>query len=687
MKRRIMAIIMVIALTVNANQAMVMKAAGRSLTAGEGKTKTGSVPEVRTVNLNVGGSIAGITDPVQPSSESDTWKGCYLYYGKFDGAPVKYRILDANTTDFNSEATMFLDCDSVLEKRQFHSVKMAINGQSRSDDWKYSDLYFYLNSQAATKDGDGYTYNKTDTGFLATAFTKAEQDAIAESTHTKDSENYHGNWDVGIQKDNYHLYVDLTGDKIFILDQKEVNYDKYGYYSYTANESINRKKYLNGEAVWWWLRSNRVGQGDRVRAIRYDGTNQLGNIILEYGVSPAFNLKLSSILFTTASESGTRSAGKPDFALTSASNATEWVAAIHDGNTGFRAALDGSATVPVNEMIKLKDISGVTATDGVTSNRISAMLVDGDNTVVAYGKIAEADADQAAVTLPEGIEMGSYTLKVFSELANGENTTRYASNMVNIPVELVAAVQHTEEPTPTPKEPTPTPEEPTPTPEVPTPPPGVPTPPVMTPTPKPDESNQDGNQIDKRTDLSLQLAVGKQKGSNGIKLTWRKVEGCSGYEVYWSYCDGKQNYKKLKTVKSTEKCSCTHKKLKKDRAYKYYIATYQMEDGRKIYQSKSPVIHVAMKKEKYTNVKSIKVNKANVVLKAEGTFQIKATAVAEDRKKELLAHDARFRYYTDDREVITVTKTGRLKAKKQGVCTVHIIANNGVAQQIKVTVE
>lgn len=273
-----------------------------------------------------------------------------------------------------------------------------------------------------------------------------------------------------------------------------------------------------------------------------------------------------------------------------------------------------------------------------------------------------------------------------------------------------------EPPTPTPEEPTPeppapTPEEPTPTPESPTQQPSTPTPipveptpvptipiptlsaqfsvpsaPVLKPTSKPDESNQDGNQIEKRKDLSLLIATGKQKGSNGVRLTWRKWNGCSGYEVYWSYCDGKQNYKKLKEVRSTEERISTHKKLKKDRAYKYYIASYQIKDGRKNYLAKSPIIHVAMNKEKRTNVKNIKLNKKNVVLKIKKTFQIKAVVKKENRKKKLLAHEAKFRYYTNNREIVSLSKRGMIQAKKKGSCTVFVIANNGVSNKVKVIV-
>lgn len=211
--------------------------------------------------------------------------------------------------------------------------------------------------------------------------------------------------------------------------------------------------------------------------------------------------------------------------------------------------------------------------------------------------------------------------------------------------------------------------------------------PLVTSSPKPDESKMTGNQIEKRKDLSLLLAAGKQKGSSGIKLTWRKKNGCSGYEVYWSYCDGKQNYKKLKSVGSSGKRQCVHKKLKKSRAYKYYIVSYVIKNGIKKYQSKSPVIHVAMRREKHTNAKRIKVNRAKVTLKGKGTFQIKARAVLENRKKKLLGHDRKFRYYVDNRDVATVSKKGKIRGKEKGTCSVFVTANNGVAKQMKVTVK
>jgi len=227
-------------------------------------------------------------------------------------------------------------------------------------------------------------------------------------------------------------------------------------------------------------------------------------------------------------------------------------------------------------------------------------------------------------------------------------------------------------------------------PEAPTPAPGVTAEPEA-PTSVPDESGQTGNEIDKRKDLSILLATGKQKGSDGIKLTWLKWKDASGYEVYWSYCDGRRNYKKLKTVKAAKR-TYTHKKLKKDRAYKYYIAAYQMADGKKKYVAKSSAIHVAMKYEKRTNAKKITANKTKVILSLTNeeykkTFKIKAEAEKENSKKKLLTHAAELRYYTDDKKVAKVSKAGTITARSRGKCTVYVIANNGVCRKITVTVK
>lgn len=140
-------------------------------------------------------------------------------------------------------------------------------------------------------------------------------------------------------------------------------------------------------------------------------------------------------------------------------------------------------------------------------------------------------------------------------------------------------------------------------------------------------------------------------------------------------------------MKGSGKHIYIHKNLKKIKAYKYYIAAYTIKDGRKQYLSKSHLVHVAMSQGKRTNVKNIKLNKTKFVLKQGKSFQIKAAATLENRNRKPLAHEPEFRYYTENKEVAIVTKNGKIKAKKKGTCIIHVVANNGVAKTVTVTVK
>ena len=199
-----------------------------------------------------------------------------------------------------------------------------------------------------------------------------------------------------------------------------------------------------------------------------------------------------------------------------------------------------------------------------------------------------------------------------------------------------------------------------------------------------DQSKLNGNAIEK---LKLPLLLAKGKGGNkSITISWLRYSGASGYEAYWSYCDGKKNYKKFATVKNN-KLTVTHKKLKNNRDYKYYIAAYRIENGKKIYLAKSNVLHVAMKQSKFTNAKSITLNKKKVTLKVNKTFKIHAKVKLESKKKKQMIHEKAYRYYTDNSNVATVSKKGVITAKAKGSCLIYVLTNNGVYQKIKVTVK
>ena len=199
-----------------------------------------------------------------------------------------------------------------------------------------------------------------------------------------------------------------------------------------------------------------------------------------------------------------------------------------------------------------------------------------------------------------------------------------------------------------------------------------------------DQSKLKGKDV-YRLKLPVFLAKGKAK-KNSIVLSWKKYTGATGYDVYWRYCDGSINYKKVGTVKNG-KLSITHKKLKKDREYKYFIAAYKMVEGRKIYIAKSNGVHVAMKKAATTNVASIKVNKKKVTLAVGKTFTLKCEIKAENSSKNLVFHTSSYRYYTTNSKVAIVSKAGVIKAKGKGTCSIYVLANNGVYKKVKVKVK
>ena len=199
-----------------------------------------------------------------------------------------------------------------------------------------------------------------------------------------------------------------------------------------------------------------------------------------------------------------------------------------------------------------------------------------------------------------------------------------------------------------------------------------------------DQSKLSGKDV-YRLKLPIFFATGKAQ-KNRIVVSWRKYPGAAGYDVFWCYCNGSINYKKAGTVKNG-KLSMTHKNLKSNREYKYFVAAYKMVKGRKIYIAKSNEVHVAMKKARTTNAFSIKVNRTTVILKPGKTFRLKCQLTSENRKKKLLSHPSSYRYYTTNSKIATVSQNGVIRAKAKGSCSIYILASNGVYKRVTVKVK
>lgn len=202
-----------------------------------------------------------------PTKGGGNWD--YVYYGKYNDLNVKYRVLDTDCDDFSdygkiSKNTLLLDCDNVLYTlRPGNSAKLLEN----------------LNDQ----------------GFLdADVFTDAEKDAIAFSRKERESSTD----GAGVDGD----FGQLKEMKIFVLDPKEATNESYGYGNKLVDWNRIKKEISTEKRSSWWLR---LGKDDTKlldkQLYRVTDTGLIGDKLADKadGISPAFNIERSSILFSS----------------------------------------------------------------------------------------------------------------------------------------------------------------------------------------------------------------------------------------------------------------------------------------------------------------------------------------------------------------------------------------------------
>ena len=195
-----------------------------------------------------------------------------------------------------------------------------------------------------------------------------------------------------------------------------------------------------------------------------------------------------------------------------------------------------------------------------------------------------------------------------------------------------------------------------------------------------------GKKVTMRVNPVVAKAVVKTKTS--AKISWKKVKGAQRYQVYFA-----KTGKSFKKVKTTKNLYFTKKKLTKGAKYKFKVVAQRKISGKwKTISTGYTGYFVAnnlSKDKKYTNVKSISVKKTKVTLKVGKTSTIKATAKKVKSSKKLLpkSYCAKFRYLSTNTTVAKVSKTGKITAKKKGICYVYVLGKNGVWKSIKVTVK
>ena len=182
---------------------------------------------------------------------------------------------------------------------------------------------------------------------------------------------------------------------------------------------------------YWWLRSpDEVYSTAFVNGrgvVRYYGGYSTSK---EFGVRPAFDLNLDSVLFASAAVGG-----KPDGGLQPVSpnyTGNEWKLTLYDSkrNDFSRTTWEVSASTKGGTV----EISYTDAKTGA-NEYISALIFDDVGNVIYYGRsnasLTEKDGT-AQLTIPAGFAEGTYTMKVFNEQYNGDCKTDLASGFADV---------------------------------------------------------------------------------------------------------------------------------------------------------------------------------------------------------------------------------------------------------------
>lgn len=363
----------------------------------------------KAIQLVSGGAAANIGG----GQADNVFFGNYYQSSSATKDPVKWRVLS------NAGGQLFLLSDQNLEVFQYHTERENVT-------WETSTMRSWLN---------GYDAYSGD-NLLAAAFSSSEQTAIAQtSVVNDDNTGYYDDSDYVTDGGND------TTDRLFLLSLDEAfsrpYFPKGSDSRYAANtlyvaDGGRLGTYMNSEEDYgtyldnWWLRSP-GSDNMRVAFIEEDGGEVASGEWVDdksSAVRPAFNLNLSSVLFTSAAAGG-KSAGANGLAAVADYSGSDWKLTLLDSSRTFAVsnAMLGGNTVTFS-------YSG--AQTGV-NEYLSAVIMDQNGTIAYYGRILQpgSASGTASLTLPSGVTLSDTTkLYVFNEQYNGDKLTDYASELI-----------------------------------------------------------------------------------------------------------------------------------------------------------------------------------------------------------------------------------------------------------------
>lgn len=325
--------------------------------------------------------VAGLNDPV--FSNGYYYPSDYIYFGLYQGSPLKWRVLDADKAFDKQTDGVFLLTDGLLET-------MRYNPYNGSTAWEGSE------AQAWCKAFAGSTSN----------FSAVEQGVMMGIAKTEGA---------------YTLYDDPWGECILSAQNKMFFLSVQEYYDYVAAWASIVAHVSNH----FWLRTPNTEWTTNVGVV-YPSDGNVGALQtdFEHSARPAFNLDSSAVLFSSPA-----SGGKPDGEISAIGDysGNEWKLTLKDSSR------DGFTIENLHRAGNIITFYYSGAAAGA-NEYISALVVDSTGAYTHYGRLQPADeaAGTVVFTLPE-LPEGS-TLYIFNEQRNGDYKTDYASHLVELTV-------------------------------------------------------------------------------------------------------------------------------------------------------------------------------------------------------------------------------------------------------------
>ena len=338
----------------------------------------------------------------------------HVYYGKdtsatnfFDGC---WRVLDADKTNIGSDGMFLLTENLIGDPSSTYGGVFFNTDAAKKNDWQGSDAQTWCGT------------------FLSDSFSSAEQDAIIATYKSDGEDSYQDPKYAGPAKFRAADSI-LNGDKIFFLSSEEAHDSSYGF-----TDGASRLENFKGSPGVWSLRSPGISLYSPYD-IEAGYVDDAGEIHIHYvfddkAARPAFNLDLSSVLFTSAAIGGKSTGAEGPDALQTVTDysGSEWKLTLNDSaHNGFNAGsvTGNSSAVTVN-------YSG--AVTG-SNEYISALITDSTGTIKYYGRIAAASSADGSVAINLTGKLGdSDKLYIFNEQYNGDKVTDYASELKEVTV-------------------------------------------------------------------------------------------------------------------------------------------------------------------------------------------------------------------------------------------------------------